>query len=250
MSTGLDLTILGCTGSYPGPGTACSGYLVRGGGEVVLVDAGPGTVANLQRHADLGDLTGVVLSHHHPDHWSDLGVLRTAWRYGLGREHLRVVGTETTHDLAVHLAGHDLAPTFDWTTTHDGAVVELGELRLTFSRTEHYVETFAIRIDHGDRSIAYSADTGPAWTFDALGSGIDVALCEATLLDDERAGVDEVILHLSAGEAARMAKACGIPRLLLTHLPPGADREAYRVEAEAAFGDGVEVVSEGASYTV
>ena len=42
-----------CSGTYAGPGGACSGYLVRGGDTSVWVDTGPGTLANLQRHVDL-----------------------------------------------------------------------------------------------------------------------------------------------------------------------------------------------------
>jgi ribonuclease BN (tRNA processing enzyme) len=242
------LTVLGCTGSYPAPGTACSGYLLRAGDQVVMLDAGPGTLANLQHHVAIEQLTAVVLTHHHPDHWSDLGVLRTAWRYGLGREHLTVIGTSTTGDMARMIAGHDLAPTFDWVDVRDGSTVELGALTLSFSATEHYVETLAVRVDHDGTSFAYSADTGPGWSFASLGPGIGTALCEATLLDAERAASDEVVQHLTAGEAGRMTRDLGIPRLLLTHLPPGADRAAYQAEADAAFGAPVEIVVEGATY--
>jgi mycothiol synthase len=68
----LTVTILGCAGSYPGPDTACSGYLVQGGGVSVVLDLGPGTLANLQRHVGLDGIDAVVLSHSHPDHWVDL----------------------------------------------------------------------------------------------------------------------------------------------------------------------------------
>ena len=46
----MRLTVVGCSGSYPGPGDACSGYLVQGGGVNVIIDMGPGTLANLQQH--------------------------------------------------------------------------------------------------------------------------------------------------------------------------------------------------------
>ncbi|HEV2369108.1 MAG TPA: MBL fold metallo-hydrolase, partial [Acidimicrobiales bacterium] len=69
---GLRLTVLGCSGSYPGPGQACSGYLVRHGATTVWLDAGSGTLANLQLHVALGEIDAIVLSHEHPDHWSDV----------------------------------------------------------------------------------------------------------------------------------------------------------------------------------
>lgn len=242
------LSILGCTGSYPGAGTACSGYLLQAGGEVIMLDAGPGTLANLQHHVAIDQLTGVVLSHHHPDHWTDFGVLRTAWRYGLGLEGLRVFGTAETRVIAEHLVGHDLEPTIAWEDVSDGAESRLGALGLRFSRTDHYVETMAVRIDHEGGSFAFSGDTGAGWSVSALGEGITDFLCEATLLDEERVGAEEVVLHLTAGEAGAMAREAGVTQLLLTHQPPGAAPEPFAAEAGAAFGRLVQVVREGATY--
>jgi len=48
----MDLTILGCGGTWPGKGGACSGYLVREDGFNLWIDLGTGTLANLQRTID------------------------------------------------------------------------------------------------------------------------------------------------------------------------------------------------------
>jgi ribonuclease BN (tRNA processing enzyme) len=242
------LTILGCTGSYPGVGAACSGYLLRAGNEVVMLDAGPGTLANLQRHISIGDLTGVVLSHHHPDHWTDFGVLRTAWHYGLGLEGLRVFGTAENLAIAEHLFGHSLAPAIAWEVVADGHETRLGGMDLRFSRTDHYVETMAVRLDLDGWSFAFSGDTGAGWAVSTLGDGITAFLCEATLLDHERAESDHVVLHLTAAEAGRMAKEAGVEHLLITHQSPGSTPEAFAAEAGAVFGRPVTVVREGATY--
>ena len=55
--SGLSLLVLGCDGSWQGPGGAGSGYLVRSSSTTVLLDAGPGTFANLQRFVDPGSVT-------------------------------------------------------------------------------------------------------------------------------------------------------------------------------------------------
>ena len=77
------LTVLGCDGSYPGPGGAASGYLVEDGTTSLWLDAGTGTFANLQRLGDPGSVDALVLSHEHPDHWSDLESF-AAWRLRTG----------------------------------------------------------------------------------------------------------------------------------------------------------------------
>lgn len=239
---GLTLTVLGCSGSYPGPGAACSGYLVRGAGTTLWVDAGSGTMANLQLHVGLADVDAVVLTHEHPDHWGDIEGFRVASAYGLDRSHIPVFAPA---GLRAHLST-DPGLTFDWRVVASGDQVSVGGLTLTFSRTVHPPETLAVRIDGDGRSLAYSADTGPGWSFASLGDGIDLALCEATYVS----GPFGAPIHLTAGEAGAMAREAGIRRLLLTHLWPTVDPGVSRAEAEAAYGGPVEMAKANETYEV
>jgi ribonuclease BN (tRNA processing enzyme) len=219
---------------------------VQGGGVNVVLDLGPGTLANLQQHIGLDEIDAVVLSHSHPDHWIDLTGLETAWTYALERTGLPVYGTHQTLEKASCVIG-DLAPTLDWTDLDDARSIKVGGLELSFSPTEHYVPTLAVRVAGDGTSLAYSADTGPGWAFSEFGRSIDLALCEATNLEqDEGDGV----LHLSARQAGAMARASGVGRLVLTHFLPGADLAAYRAEGEAAFGSALELASIHATYEV
>src|ERR1700729_3267078 len=86
------LTVLGCDGSWPGPGGAGSGYLVQTGDTALLLDAGPGTFANLCRLGDPAQVTGVVLTHEHPDHWTDVESFATWAGFGPGRARFREGG--------------------------------------------------------------------------------------------------------------------------------------------------------------
>lgn len=242
----LSITVLGCSGSYAAPDTACSGYLVEGAGQHVVVDLGPGTLANLQRHVALSDIDAVVLSHSHPDHWVDLTGLRTARRYTYELDGLPVYGTAETRSLAAGLCS-GLEPTFDWQVTSDGASFHVGDLHFTLSTTDHYVETTAIRVDDPTtgRSLAYSADTGPGWSFSSLGDGIDLAVCEATYATDDEA---EGILHLSAAQAGTMARAAGVGELVLTHLYPRTDVDEVRAVGSAAFGAPISIAKTHERY--
>lgn len=237
----MELTVLGCSGSYPGPGAACSGYLVRGAGTTVWLDAGSGTMANLQRHVGLADVDAVVLTHEHPDHWSDVEGFRVACAYGLGRQGVPVYAPAGLDRHLTTAAG----PTFDWRVVADGAEVVVGGLTLRFSRTDHPPETLAVRVDGDGRSVGYSADTGPGWSLSALGP-LDLALCEASYPDHAQ----RAPIHLSAAEAGAMARAAGAGRLLVTHLWPTVDPDEVVAEAAAAYGAPVLLARENETHPV
>ena len=241
MDVGLSLTVLGTCGSYPGPAGACSGYLVQCEGTSIWVDAGSGTMSNLQRHISLHDIDAVVLSHEHPDHWSDIEGFRVACAYVIQREGVRVYAPSNLSRLL-----YEFKSVMDWHEVADGSSVTVGPLSLSFSRTDHGPETLGMRIDGAGRSLGYSADTGPEWSFSALGPGLDLALCEATYTQEFEAPTQ----HLSGRQAGALARAAGVKRLLLTHFWPTLSSEDIRAEAEAAFGGPVEIAVENERYEV
>lgn len=244
-TTGVTLTVLGCSGTYPGGGGACSGYLVRSPGASLVVDLGAGTLANLQRHLAIGEIDAVVLSHVHPDHWLDLPVLRNAMRYVLGIGGLPVYGTAETWLMAEVIIG-ELPPTILWHNIDESSVVEVGDQVVRFSRTDHPVETLAVRVDAAGRSLLYSADTGSAWYPGETGADVDLMVCEASLQPDHEGQVQ----HLSARQAGKLARTLGAGRLVVTHVVPGVDAEAQLGMAEQAFGGPVELATANRSYEV
>lgn len=248
----LTLTILGCSGTYASAGGACSGYLVRSDTTSLWLDTGPGTLGNLQRHVSLGDVDAVVVSHSHPDHWLELPVLCNALKYGIGMgdRRLPVYGTAETEQALSTLIG-PLGPTFDWHTISAGSLVDVGDLALTFSCTDHPVETLAVRVDHGSRALGYSADTGPGWSLSELsrigaGGPVHLALCEASLDTSQ----ERQVQHLSARQAGIAARSADVGRLLLTHLVPGRDPHDALADAAATFAGPIDVASLGTTYEV
>ena len=239
---GLKLTVLGCSGSFPGPGGAASGYLVEGGGTRIWLDAGSGTLANLQRHVGLPEIDAIVLSHEHPDHWADIEGYHIACKYFTRRTGVPVYAPaglrDVTHD--------DTEPTFAWHAVTDRDCVDVGGMHLTFSRTDHGPETVAVRIDADDRSLGYSADTGPRWSLSALGPGLDLALCEASFLREDEGGLQ----HLSARQAGTSAREARVDRLVLTHLWPTVDPAKIQAEGADAFGAPVELAAIDKEYSL
>jgi ribonuclease BN (tRNA processing enzyme) len=238
---GLSLTVLGCSGSYPGPGEACSGYLVRGAGTTLWMDAGSGTMSNLQRHVSLSEVDGVVLSHEHPDHWQDIEGFFVAMKYGeQARQGIPVLsppGVRKKTSRRMH-------PTFAWRDVHSGDTAVVGGLSLRFSSTDHGPETLAVRIDGDGKSLGYSSDTGPDWRLSSLGTGLDLVVCEASYTGDS----SKVPGHLTARQAAAAAAAAEAKQLLLTHFWPTIDREQSAREAGALFDGPVHIATTNEEY--
>ncbi len=77
----MRLTVVGCSGSFPGPDSAASCYLVEADGFRVLLDLGNGALGPLQRYADIYAVDAVLVSHLHSDHFIDLCSYYVALRY-------------------------------------------------------------------------------------------------------------------------------------------------------------------------
>ena len=242
------LTVLGCDGSWPGPGGAASGYLVAAGGTYILLDAGPGTFSELQRHVDPGRVDGVVLTHEHPDHWTDLEGFATWAGYGPGVDRFR---EPPGRPLSVYAppglrerSFYATAGWLDWREVVAPKGLSLGSLEIRFVATDHGPPTLAVCLAHEGATLAYSADTGPGWSVDEFGPDIGAFLCEATYTQEKEGS----LRHLSGREAGAMARAAGVGRLILTHRWPTVAADDLRCEAELAFGRPVEQARQGAVF--
>jgi ribonuclease BN (tRNA processing enzyme) len=239
------LTVLGCDGSWPGPGGAGSGYLAAAAGTSILLDAGPGTFSQLQRHIDPRRIEAVILSHAHPDHWTDLESFGTWAGYGPGRVRFRGAAGRP---LVVYAppglrerSHHGAAAWVDWRELTESAAFTVGALEVRVEATDHGIATRAVYMAHEGATLAYSADSGPGWSVTSFGPDIGTFLCEATYTQEEEGSM----LHLSARQAGAMARAAGARRLIVTHRWPTVSADEVRREAELAYGHPVEQASMG-----
>jgi ribonuclease BN (tRNA processing enzyme) len=243
-------TVLGRSPAVPNPGEACAGYLVEGGRSRVMVDIGPGTVAQLLRLCNPWELDAVVISHMHTDHCLDLVTLRYSypWIDVAKKRLLVIVPPGATAQLAEMALGAGYQNFFDKSfifVEHDGKrPIEIGNLRLEPDETQHFVRTWGFRIsargadEDPDRILAYSADAGPCPALPRIADTAELFLCEAALRsldEDDPAPLSRG--HLLPAEAARLASEAAVNRLLLTHIPLP-DRGAWALEQAAAEFDG------------
>ncbi len=240
---------MGCSGSMPRPGSASSCYLIEHRGTRVVLDLGSGSIGPLQEHTDLTAIDAIVLSHLHADHCLDACAYVVWHRYS---RHSRgpvplygPAGTRQRLGAAYEHPATDLTDVFDFHELTETAVLSIGELNLSFTRANHPVPTYAVRVDAGTASVTYSADTGVCADLVSLAQGTDLLLCEAAQPSGESGYPPG--LHLTGGQAGEHAAAARVGRLLLTHVPPWVDAEAQLSAARAAF-PASELVSVGTTY--
>lgn len=255
----MRLTVLGRSPARPNPGEACAGYLIETRGTRVLVDIGPGIVAQLLRRHHPDELDAVIVSHMHSDHMLDLVTLRYVypWRRLAPDERLRVVLPPGSADQLLDLArGVGGAKHFEDAfnlSEHDGASpFAIGSLTLTPRATQHYIPCWGFRVEGDGRRLAYTADTAPSAGLSDLADGADLLLSEATLRSpDEDAQPPEPRGHLTPAEAGSAARDGGARALVLTHLPVnGGDAEWARAAAEASYGSNVEIAEPDRTYEI
>lgn len=218
----MKLTVLGTSGPFPRPGSACSGYLLESDQTRILLDCGSGVVSRLLQIADVSTLDAVILTHLHFDHCSDIGVLRYAAEASAVRPSIRLLSPGIPGSvLEPFLSGTDV---FRHETVSDGTEAMIGDLRLRFSRAVHPVEAYCVRIDSADRSFFYTGDTAVFDGLDGLMRGADLILADSCYSDAQAEAKRGI--HMSPGQIALLREKAGVPKVILSHHFGGCRKDA------------------------
>jgi ribonuclease BN (tRNA processing enzyme) len=242
----VQLTIVGWSGSFPGPESPASCYLIDTGDFRLVLDLGNGALGALQRYTGLADVDAICLSHLHADHCLDMCGYSVFQNYHPDgpQPRIAVYGPSGTAERLSRALGSDhlgMANAFEFTTLKAGQI-EIGPLRITTAHVNHPVETFGFRIEHAGQVLAYSADTGPCDQLVELARGADVLLSEASFTDGPGLPAD---LHLTARQAGEHAARAGAGELVLTHLVPWNDPATCLEQAREVFSGPLRLASSG-----
>ncbi len=226
----MELTILGSGTAVPSLRRGASGYLVRVGKDIVVMDTGPGTLSRLLKAGVApNEVTHILYSHNHLDHTGEL----TSWLFAsrisssTRTQPLTICGSEGFMEMFASLEevyGHWIgAPDYrrDLVTMdgeeasraeHDGWVLESSTVR-------HIASSLAYRItDAEGRSLVYSGDTDVCDDLVALARDADLLLVEASF-----PGARKMEGHLTPSEAGEIARRAGARKVVLTHFYPPCD---------------------------
>jgi ribonuclease BN (tRNA processing enzyme) len=252
----MRLTVVGCSGSFPGQDSAASCYLVeaehQGGLFRVVLDMGSGSLGSLQRYVALETVDAVVLSHLHADHCLDMCAFYVVRRYHPDgpMSRLPVYGPEGTGDRIARAydlkSGAHMNDEFDFRVFPTDAF-DVGPFAVSVTEVDHPVTAFAIKLSDPSGTLVYTGDTARCRSIEIFAAGADLLLAEASFLES---GDNPPHLHMTGGEAGAVAESAAVGRLVLTHIPPWHSADVVLAEASPRFSGQTLLARPGATFDI
>jgi ribonuclease BN (tRNA processing enzyme) len=224
------------------PNRGSAAHLLRGDDVAALFDTGSGTKDRLARaDVSLLEISHIVYSHAHVDHWADLLSLMFLRGYlpdSRKRSGLVIAGPPGFADLArsvLQAASPSLlAHNNDvvWVDVGPGSeVLDAGWFQARAFKVEHGSQTAqAYRIQGSQRgrrwSVAYSGDCELCEGLVQAAQGVDCLVCECSL-----SACSAAAGHMTPASVRALADRAHPKRIVLTHLFP----EVQDAEIESAF---------------
>lgn len=244
------LAVLGSSSAVPRPGRANSGYLLLTERTALVLDLGTGAFSRLRSVADASQIDAVLISHMHADHFLDLVPLRYAMKYEIKRQaplpvYLPPQG-RTALEEVVHPFGQDgsfFEGIIDIGAYAEDTLLSIGDCRISFYATRHYIPAYAMRVETPGGVFAFSADSAPCEALAKAAKGARMFLCEAAL--GPRGSERGKRGHLSAAEAGKIGADAGVEHLVLTHYGARADLAELRAAAAETFAGRITVADDG-----
>lgn len=260
----MEIKVLGTVAPYVKDSKNCPGYLVKTKNKKILLDCGNGSTRLLNMEQDLKDLI-IIISHSDPDHFGDLLSLAPTvdlyHKFGFLDHKVKLyVPKPTIISKEERYPNRKWYPEEEWgkdknkkfpsvedelirdiASKHYFEIIEYGNFDrlfidntiISFSKTIHPKNTYAVKIQDDENTFVYSADTG----YDEnklvqFAKNADIALFESTFLKGQLRLSNT---HLYAYEAAKIARVAKVGQLVLTHFWPEIDKEEYVKEAKKYF---------------
>lgn len=220
----MQLHILGCGDAFSSGGRNHTSFLLQTVNSHILIDCGASTPMALKRAGfNFNDIDYIVLSHFHGDHYGGLPYLILEGAKLLHRKRpLSIIsppGLETRLRELLQLLYPGSEDALDAFPIHykayeSGTPLKQPHFLLTAYEVEHAKATkpHGLRLELGDKVLAYSGDTNWHDNLPLLAQEADLFICECNFFDEEAPS------HLNYITLQQKMPELTAKRIVLTHL--------------------------------
>ncbi|MDQ0268837.1 MBL fold metallo-hydrolase [Cytobacillus purgationiresistens] len=244
----MNFTVIGSCGGYPKANEASAGYLLEHKGFYLLIDCGSAVLSKMQSFFQPEDLDAVIISHYHPDHIADIGVLQHARLIqgflGMKRDCLPVYGHALDEQEFAKLTYKEITKGIPYESEMP---INIGPFTITFLRTDHPVPCFAMRIEADGHAIVYTADTSFKEELVTFSKEANLLVSECNFYShQEGKGAG----HMNSHDNGKLANSANVKHLLLTHLPHYGTIDKLKDEASAYYKGPISLAEFGLSFHI
>ena len=206
----------------------CPGFRIKYKEYNILLDAGNGVTRYLDFPNVLNNLY-IFISHMHKDHYGDLSSIEySSYVYhnlGLLKNRINIYTPSYQNDDINYAVYHNI---------NDNLIIKLDDLKIIFKDNKsHNIESYMIKLENDIFKIVYTSDIGNTNIEGVIefSKDSDLLICESSLLEKS------LSTHLTAYEAALIAREANVKKLMLTHFFPEVDKQEYLDEALNVFNN-------------
>jgi ribonuclease Z len=257
----LTVHYLGTGAAVPAPGRDNTSLALDDGREVTLIDTSGSPLKRLgEAGLDPDRLSRVIITHEHLDHtFGYPSLLQSLWLCGR-KAPLDVYAQTSTWRVLDGLTTlyradrwKEASPVIKHVIEPgDGPLFETEEISVRAGRGQHSVPSVGVRVKTtGGNSLVYSSDTSPSESIRELARDADVLIHEATFVGGKEPAANR-LGHSTARQAAEIAVAANVKRLVLIHFTPSKadDLVTLRRDAEEVFKGPIDVPSDLETLTL
>lgn len=225
------MTVIGYRSGYPKAGEATSCYLIQDEDTSIVIDLGAGSLSILQKFIELEEIDALILTHYHPDHFSDILCLKQGImiKQQLGK---------IKKTLTIYAPEDDFYfKQLKWNTTIKAVKIDqhkeiqFNQLNITFMKTEHTIFGLAVKVTKGQQSLVYTSDTELKPSLVDFSKNCTLLITECSLYKNPSG----IAGHMDIEDVKQLVLQSHPENVIITHIPPYGDNTHILNEIQASY---------------
>lgn len=223
---------------------ASGGIILEMDGEMIHIDPGPGALVKaVENRIDLSKLTGVIVTHTHPDHCSDAEIIIEAMTAGTKKKNGVLVANRLAfeknhneHYIPIFCKYH-LKALKKYRMLRPGDSARIGKVKVTAVKTKHRDSEAIGIIFQGTKRVGYTSDSEYFEGLEDFYRG-----CDYLIINCLRSRKDPWPEHMNSEGAEKIITSVRPKKAILTHIGIRFMKDVYSEASMIKRSTGVDTI--------